>query len=127
MDGVGEHPWIIGKNRGRSVSLMRVGVDHHDPDPRLTHLKVANGDGNVIEDAVTLAVLAKSVVGAAREADRHPLGQGGVAGLTGRFDLGGTALIELGGDRETQFQLFLGIELAAVDPGEIVRVVNGLE
>ena len=79
---------------------MGVGIHDHDLDVRLLVLQVADGDGDIVENAITLAVPAERMMRAARKTDADAFGQRGVTGEAGSFDLGDAALVELGRERQ---------------------------
>lgn len=95
MDGVSENAWIVAKECGRTVALVCVGIDDHDFDVGLLVLEIPDCDGDVVENAVTLAVFAEGVVGAASEADADAFCEGCIAGEASGFDLCGRACEEV--------------------------------
>jgi hypothetical protein len=106
---------------------VRIGVHHHDPDVRLLVLEVADGDGHIVENAITLAVFAERMVGAAGKAHAHALGQRGVAGQAGGLHLGGAALEKRGVAGRPSRICSLRPEQAALDPADVFRLMHPLE
>jgi hypothetical protein len=127
VDGVGEDAGVAGEDGSGAVALVGVGIDDHDFDVGLLVLEVADGDGDVVEDAVALAVLAEGVVGAAGEADADALSEGGVAGEAGGLDLGGAAAEEAGGGGQAEEDLFFAVKHAGLDFVDVFRLMDALE
>jgi hypothetical protein len=124
VDGVGENAWVIAEEGGAAVALVGVGIDDHDFDVGLFVLEVADGDGDVVEDAVALAVFAEGVVCAASEADADAFGEGGVAGEAGGFDFGGGAGEKVAGGGEAEDELFFAVEGGGLDFLDVGAVVD---
>ena len=106
---------------------MGIGIDDHDFDAGLSFLEVADGDGDVVEDAVSLAVFAEGVVGSAGEADADAFFEGREAGEACGFDFGGAALEEAGSGGEAEKHLFLAVEQAGFDFCDVVEFVDAAE
>ncbi len=124
MDGVGENLRIIAKNGCGAVPLVGVRIDYHDPDSGALVLEIAYCDGDVVEDAVALAVLAERVVGAAGEADADSFLKRGVAGKAGGLDFGGGAREEVGRGGQSEQELLLPVEGGGLDLLDVSAVVD---
>ena len=127
VDGVGENPWIVTEKGGGAVALMGVRIDDHDFDVRLFVLKIADGDGDVVENAIALAVFAEGVMSAAGETDADSFFEGGVAGEAGGLHLGGAAGEQASRCGKAEEDLLLAIERAGFDLADVVGFVDALE
>lgn len=127
VDGVGEDPWVVGEERSGAIALVGISIDDHDADTRSGGLEVADGNGDVIEDTVSLAMIGKGMMGAAGEADGDAFGERGTAGLACGFDFGGAALVEFWGHGKAEAQSFFLIELTAINFIEVGDGVNASE
>ena len=78
--GEREHRRVPAQYLGGPVALVHVGVDDDHPLREARGLDGPGGDGRVVEDAVTLAPVRKSVVRAAREVRGEAFIEGGEAG-----------------------------------------------
>lgn len=103
---------------------MCVGIDDHDLDVGLFVLQVSNGDGDVVEDAVALAVLSEGVVCAAGEADADSFRERCVAGEAGGFDFGGGSGEKIAGGGEAEDELFLAVEGGGLNFLDVRTVVD---
>ena len=106
---------------------MGVGVDDHDLDVRLLVLEIADGDGDIIEDAVALAVFTEGMVGASGETDTNALGQGDETSLSGRLDLDRAAGEKLRPHGQAEQHLLLAAEGGGLDFRDVVGLVRELQ
>jgi hypothetical protein len=104
-----------------------VGIDDHDLNVRLFVLQIADGDGDIVEDAIALAMAAECMVGATGEADADAFDECGVAGEAGGLHLGGAAGVEFRRGGQAEQDLFFAAELAGLDFTDVIGLVDALE
>jgi len=80
VDRVGEDRGVVVEDRGGTVSLVHVAVDHDDPCRESVALKDPRRHGGVVEDAVALPPLPERVVRPPGKVDRHAVLQRRLAG-----------------------------------------------
>src|SRR4029434_4955609 len=62
MNRIGEYPIVLGKNLVRAIALVGIGIDYKYPPLRVGRMQVANGDGDIVEDAIAKPAIRKGVV-----------------------------------------------------------------
>lgn len=124
VDGVGVDVGVTCEDGGGAVALVCVCIDNHDFDARLFVLKIADGDGNVVEDAVAFSVFPEGVVGAAGEAYADALYESGMAGEASGFNFGGGAGKEFRRGGEAEEELLFAIEGGGLDFSDVIFFVD---
>ena len=79
----------------RAVALMDVEVDDRRARDPARALERPHGDGDVVEDAESLAVIGEGVMGPPGKVDRDTVAQRRVGGLTGAANRAEGALDEV--------------------------------
>ena len=115
---------LVTKNRRRTVSLVHVGIeDDGAPDSPFLH-EPANGNRDVIEDAVSFAVIGICVVRTAGEVDGKAVVQRGTGSAHGRTHGATRSFDHLRGPGKTDPPLFVRVESSFGHSAHIRRVVR---
>ena len=78
VNRVGEDTAIGRKDGVGAVALMGISIEDEDAELGARDVQIADGDGDVVEDAVTLAVVGERVMRAAGEIAGEAIGESGV-------------------------------------------------
>jgi 2C-methyl-D-erythritol 2,4-cyclodiphosphate synthase len=110
VNRVGENTIVGGEDAVGAVALVGVGIDYCDTCAGFAGVEGANGDGDVVEHAVSEAPIGKRVMGAVAEVAGEAVGKRRIQG--GQR----AAHFEAGAEQEgfacgkTQFNRFGGVE-----------------
>ena len=115
MNGKSEDGIVARENRGGAVALMNVRVDDHGGLDGAVVLQAANGDGDVVDDAETFAVIRKSVMKTSADVRRRAVREGALPCFDGTAGSEPAGFHEFLRVRNFHAQLFDGAERAGFE------------